>query len=59
MSKDHSDAYYAARNHYQEVSERAGAGKGGSYRRVDKKKYDPEFERIFGKKLYWWEKRKK
>jgi hypothetical protein len=56
--KPHSDAYYEARNHYKEVSERAG-GKGDSYRRVDKSKFDKNYERIFGKKVYWWEKRKK
>lgn len=49
IKKPHSDAYYAAQDYY--------AGKGSTYRSVDKTKYDRNFEKIFGKKKYWWEKR--
>jgi len=51
--KEHSDAYYEARSHYHEQDERARPREGVG---IDKKKYDKNYERIFGKKTYWWEK---
>ena len=35
------------------------AGKGDSPRSVDRKKYQKNFEAIFGPRQHWWEKQKK
>lgn len=55
MKKPHSNAYYTAREHYQEISARAGAGKGGRYRSVDRRKWDEAWKKSGIK--YWWEKK--
>lgn len=43
-------AGYTNRDGQPKISRNNGAGKGDVYRPVDKKKYDRNYERIFGKK---------